>query len=282
MKFFSNDAARNETEQQDRDRDGAVASEPVAVPQQRPGSPWTAAPGSPEAEAGRDRRDESSDTVQIHPADRPVAGGRPDDQPVDLALDDKSTTYGPDGTVKDEGTFDDPKAVDPATDKPLDSDLDGERDGDKPVDAAVKDEGTFDDPKAVDPVTDKPLDSRKDLDGDKPATTATTPVIVEPEPVVAATAVPATTATTPAPAGDRIFPDGDSFTDRFRDVQLRFVDSPKDATADAAKLVTEVIDKLADTLKGQQKALSSDSDDTEKLRVELRGYRDILNRLLAL
>jgi hypothetical protein len=61
------------------------------------------------------------------------------------------------------------------------------------------------------------------------------------------------------------------------------VDSPKEATAQAAALVGEVVDALTNTLKEQKDALAANaSDDTEQLRVELRGYRDMLNRLLAL
>ena len=77
--------------------------------------------------------------------------------------------------------------------------------------------------------------------------------------------------------------DAQSFHDRWRDVQLRFVDSPKEATSEAARLVDEAVDKLTASLKSQKEALSGDNgEDTEKLRVELRGYRDILNRILAL
>jgi hypothetical protein len=35
-------------------------------------------------------------------------------------------------------------------------------------------------------------------------------------------------------------------------------------------------------LKAQKDTLLSDSDDTEKLRLELRGYREILNKVLSL
>jgi hypothetical protein len=77
--------------------------------------------------------------------------------------------------------------------------------------------------------------------------------------------------------------DAQSFQERWRDVQLRFVDSPKEATAEAAKLVDEAVDKLADSLRSQKGQFGGESsEDTEKLRVELRGYRDILNRIIAL
>jgi hypothetical protein len=60
------------------------------------------------------------------------------------------------------------------------------------------------------------------------------------------------------------------------------VDSPKDAATEAAGLVDEAVDQLTASLKSQKDGLHSDSDDTEKLRIELRGYRDILNRVLSL
>jgi len=77
--------------------------------------------------------------------------------------------------------------------------------------------------------------------------------------------------------------DAQSFQDRWRDVQLRFVDSPQEATADAASLLDEVVDKLASSLRAQKDSLSQDaSNDTERLRVELRGYRELFTRVLGL
>jgi hypothetical protein len=145
---------------------------------------------------------------------------------------------------------------------------------------------------------------------DEPATTtaddATAPVIPIPVPVGSAadetgTAAPAAAAAT-APAasaagGDRLpgsvsgpevgkifgAEDAQSFQDRWRDVQLRFVDGPKDATAEAAALLDEVVDKLASSLRAQKESLSRNtSDDTEQLRVELRGYRELMTRVLGL
>jgi len=102
------------------------------------------------------------------------------------------------------------------------------------------------------------------------------------EAVAEETPVAAAPGSAPAPALDRLFTDGDSFAERFRDIQLRFVDSPKEATADAAALVGEAVDKLTSALQAQKDSLGGDSDDTEQLRVQLRSYRDLLNRLSAL
>ena len=67
-------------------------------------------------------------------------------------------------------------------------------------------------------------------------------------------------------------------------MQLRFVDSPKEATTEAAGLVDEVLEKLSASLREQKNKLGGEGsdDDTERLRVQLRGYRDLMNRILDL
>ena len=173
-------------------------------------------------------------------------------------------------------------------------------------DVALKDEGEFDSPAVVEPATGEALDAAETDTGADREIDGVTPAVVEEESIVVATipvpdeeiakdtdeAVPVASTSTPtgdkpgsvaAPGGlDRLFPDGDSFAERFREVQLRFVDSPKEATAEAATLIDEAIDNLAATLKAQKDGLATDSDDTEQLRVALRAYRDVLNRLTAL
>lgn len=76
------------------------------------------------------------------------------------------------------------------------------------------------------------------------------------------------------------------FRDRWRDVQLRFVDDPKAAVGEAQGLVDEAIEALASALSGQKNELGSwqsgDSGDTEQLRVVVRRYRDFLDRVLGL
>jgi hypothetical protein len=378
MRFFSNDARESTDEQPNDDRPDRVQSDPVAVPNQRPPSPWSNTP----SETGDTARDDTAATGTADEADRPpfhepnaqptalgaaTVGGAvaasatagpssgstyasstaskradtPDGvdahdhgggtDPVDLPLDDtdKSSSAPASGPtdsssspadsstgradsdtastdsdeLKDDGGFDDPKAVDPATDKPLETassssaissaDSSPSADDDRPVAAAaedtttpeagtLKDDGGFDDPKAVDPATDAPLvtdgtspvaDS-KDGAGKEPATDSTPPAVV-PVPVGAAA---------PAAKPDTLFEadDAQSFHDRWREVQLRFVDSPKDAAGDAAKLVDEAVEKLTASLKSQRDGLANDTDDTEQLRVQLRGYREILTRIIGL
>jgi hypothetical protein len=172
-----------------------------------------------------------------------------------------------DAAVQDKGTFDSPQAVEPGTGEPLSGSSDTFDDDENARDRAAAEA------EAQQTIDEERADERQaELDGQ--------PVAVEPEPVPGAAA--ATPGGAPATALDRLFTDGDSFADRFRDIQLRFVDSPKEATAEAAALVGEAVDKLTDALRAQKDALGGNSDDTEQLRVQLRSYRDLLNRLSAL
>ncbi|WP_250035738.1 hypothetical protein [Paractinoplanes maris] len=319
MKFFSNEKESETEPQADPDRTQPVSTQPVTVPPQRAGSPWSDAPRDPADKSDVAFQPENPDRSTSGTASDTASGtasgtasDTADGEPVDRerrgVVEEQAvstTTYGPDGTVvedtdyrathtgdaadrprddspvdlpltddtaiKDEGTFDSPRAVDPATGDKFDT----------PQDAAVKDDGTFDSPQAVDPATGDTLDSDNQRASDTPATPAA--------PVAEAAAVPVAApaaAAAPKPAADsgpaKLLPDGDSFAERFRDIQLRFVDEPKEATAEAAALVGDAVDKLTSALKAQRDGLAGNSDDTEKLRVELRAYREILNRLLAL
>jgi hypothetical protein len=358
MRFFSNDARESTDEQPNDDRPDRVQSDPVAVPNQRPPSPWSNTPTETDDTAPATGTVDEADRPPFHePNAQPTAVGaasvggpvaasaavgppsgstyasstasKDSDtrdgvdahgaEAVDLPLDDtdkssSSPASGPadsssgsadsdsvstdSGERKDEGGFDDPKAVDPATGERLDTDRsspDGSSsaDDDRLVAAAagdtttpeagtLKDDGGFDDPKAVDPATDTPLaadsappaaDSEDDTDKEAAVDGATPDVAAVPVGAGAAAAKP-----------DTIFDadDARSFQDRWREVQLRFVDSPKDAAGDAAKLVDEAVETLTASLKSQRDGLANDTDDTEQLRVQLRGYREILNRIIGL
>jgi hypothetical protein len=145
---------------------------------------------------------------------------------------------------------------------------------------------------ATDDEGDRELDEAAPVVATAPVETTTasdetgTPAEVEAAPAVPVGAAEAATAAKPdpsaAPVGDKLFTEGDSFTERLRDIALNFVDDPKDATAQAGALVDEAIDKVTSALKAQKDALAGEGDDTERLRVELRGYRDILKRISSL
>ncbi|MEV1331948.1 hypothetical protein AB0J20_20505 [Micromonospora costi] len=76
-----------------------------------------------------------------------------------------------------------------------------------------------------------------------------------------------------------------SFRDRWRDVQLRFVDDPRAAAGDAEALVEEAIEALSAALAAQKTTLGgwqeAGSSDTEELRMAVRRYRDFLDRVLG-
>lgn len=80
----------------------------------------------------------------------------------------------------------------------------------------------------------------------------------------------------------------DGFRDRWRDVQLRFVDDPRGAATDARQLVDDVVESLTGALQAQRDSLDGWGDgdgaggDTERLRVAVRHYRNLVDRLLGL
>ncbi|MEV7629336.1 hypothetical protein [Actinoplanes sp. NPDC089786] len=318
MRFFTNEN-KDETDPKDVDvkerggshNDATESADTVALPQQRGNSPWSSTPdGTPEHDAGPDattapdasgsHRWDADDEPLIEdptPPDHAVADTAPDaraDSDPDTVAepttdsaekgwagptaagdraDDDETSDDKGATLRDGGDFDDPKVAD------ADETTDGKG-------ATLRDGGDFDDPKVV---------------SHEVTTTDTAVVVAEPEPVPAATtaAVPGApvapdapgtdTAAKPgevdAPAVTTIFDAGDAkaFQDRWRDVQLRFVDSPKEATAEAATLVDDAVEQLTASLRSQKEQFGGEStEDTEKLRVELRGYREIFNRIIGL
>jgi hypothetical protein len=81
----------------------------------------------------------------------------------------------------------------------------------------------------------------------------------------------------------------DGFRDRWQRVQMQFVDDPKSAADQARRLVDDVFTTAREALDKQRGALDSwqsgepgQPDDTERLRVAVRGYRDFLDRMLGL
>ncbi|WP_327583012.1 hypothetical protein OHA25_45000 [Nonomuraea sp. NBC_00507] len=74
---------------------------------------------------------------------------------------------------------------------------------------------------------------------------------------------------------------------RWRDLQASFVDDPGDAVQRADGLVGEVVESLTSSLTNRTNALrdrwkDTASSDTEQLRLALRDYRNVLERLLVL
>jgi hypothetical protein len=79
----------------------------------------------------------------------------------------------------------------------------------------------------------------------------------------------------------------DGFRERWRAVQLRFVDDPHGAADEAAGLVGEAVDELTASLSRQRGGLddwrsSAGDTDTERLRMAVQRYREFLDRVLEL
>lgn len=224
-----------------------------------------------------------AEPVQVNPApaaDRDGDGKIDNDEKVDLALDDR-------------GTFDDPHVSRSGRTgtEPSHADKDGDGIPDVSDRSVTSDKSGLPDGR-TDVVTDRddtsPAKGESSADEtftdgpfatpDKSDTTAD--AVDEDEPLVPPAPATETTISGPAP----FFPAADTqpLRDRWRDVQLRFVDDPKGATADASGLVDEAVDKLAAALRDHRGSFAKGSEDTEVLRLEFRNYRDILDRLLGL
>jgi len=77
-----------------------------------------------------------------------------------------------------------------------------------------------------------------------------------------------------------------SFQDRWRDIQVRFVDQPRDSVKDADGLVAELMQRLARSFSDERGRLEGEWErgsevSTEYLRVALKHYRSFFNRLLS-
>ncbi|WP_332813251.1 hypothetical protein [Ramlibacter sp.] len=86
-----------------------------------------------------------------------------------------------------------------------------------------------------------------------------------------------------------LFPPGVAadFRHRWDEVQIGFVDDPRQAVQHADELVAQVMKSLAASFAGQRAQLEAslgrgEQADTEDLRVALRGYRSFFQRLLSL
>jgi hypothetical protein len=80
--------------------------------------------------------------------------------------------------------------------------------------------------------------------------------------------------------------DGDAFRARWDEIQVRFVDEPRESVEQADRLVAELMERLTATFDEERRSLESrwdagDDVSTEDLRVALQRYRSFFGRLLA-
>jgi hypothetical protein len=76
------------------------------------------------------------------------------------------------------------------------------------------------------------------------------------------------------------------FTTRWREIQIAFVDEPRDSVAKADALVAELMQRLATSFSEERQRLEGQWDrgddvSTEDLRVALTRYRSFFDRLLS-
>ncbi|WP_422754871.1 hypothetical protein [Micromonospora sp. WMMD708] len=227
-----------------------------------------------------------------------LAGGRPQDERD--ARDEDLAVPG-DGTPGRTGPFDDERADPTGADRIHDRDRwSADRTADDRTGTDDIDAGAVNDTDP-DPDTDRPAPVT-----DAAGYGSATPATVDPDAtpggvgstaagVVAAGAAGAaagadadrsTGANVPSDAATLFEADAaQGFRDRWRDVQLRFVDDPRGAAGEAQSLVEEAIAALAEALAAQKEKLGgwqgADEADTEQLRVAVRRYRDFLDRVLG-
>jgi len=65
--------------------------------------------------------------------------------------------------------------------------------------------------------------------------------------------------------------------DRFDQVQAEFIDDPKSAVDHARSLVEEAVDRMMEDVRNGL----GEHDDTERMRMALRRYREILDRVTS-
>jgi hypothetical protein len=76
------------------------------------------------------------------------------------------------------------------------------------------------------------------------------------------------------------------FTERWREIQVGFVDEPRDSVVQADTLVADLMQQLASSFSDERERLerqwdSGDDVSTEDLRVALTRYRSFFDRLLS-
>jgi hypothetical protein len=76
----------------------------------------------------------------------------------------------------------------------------------------------------------------------------------------------------------------EQFRTRWDQVQIGFVDDPRQAVQQADELVAQVMRDMAETFASQRAAIEAEvgNADTENLRMALHRYRSFFQRLLAL
>ncbi|WBB54787.1 hypothetical protein [Verrucosispora sp. WMMD573] len=311
---------RQEEQQLNNDHPETVRSAPVAVPNTEDdresrggtdtvdepterdpseadrGRPWDGRPGSDGErtefnEPGPVPTTFGATTVGGAVAASALASPRPEDErdpreedtarPGDGAVDGEREGRRADPTAEFDRIGED---VDRADDDLDDNDTEASAAADRTADDRLTD------PVDVDRATDDELP--RTTEGDHTAAAggagygSATPTMVDPDTQPSGEGTASPGAAVPAGAAT-LFDDATAqgFRDRWRDVQLRFVDDPRAAAGEAQSLVEEAMEALSAALTEHRNKLGgwqeAGSSDTEQLRVAVREYRDFLDRVLG-
>jgi len=78
----------------------------------------------------------------------------------------------------------------------------------------------------------------------------------------------------------------DTFQQRWREIQANFVDDPHETVREADQFADEVVNTLTTALTDRKHSLDerwqAEKENTEELRLAMRGYRELLDRLIKL
>jgi hypothetical protein len=94
--------------------------------------------------------------------------------------------------------------------------------------------------------------------------------------------------TKPAEEGRSLLQPGfaDTFQQRWREIQANFVDDPHESVREADQFADEIVNNLTTALTDRKHSLDerwqAEKENTEELRLAMRGYRELLDRLIRL
>ncbi|SED39841.1 hypothetical protein SAMN05216489_03344 [Streptomyces sp. 3213] len=141
-------------------------------------------------------------------------------------------------------------------------------------------------PRQTDRPADRQIDRQIDRQNDRQADTTAPVHAPEPAPAPASTAADKRHDRLDAGNGSLLPHDeSDKFNLRLQHAVTGFVDEPRSAVEEAAHVLEEVADRLTQAVTKRRDTLHSSweakgSDDTEQLRLALRDYRELTERLL--
>ena len=80
---------------------------------------------------------------------------------------------------------------------------------------------------------------------------------------------------------DRAWPEMANYRRRFEELQSQFIEEPKEAVKKAESLVEEAVEKMVSSLHDRVNHIHSElgdgTDDTERLRMAMRRYRQLID-----